>query len=57
MRHYQKTNISTIIKGKNGMIAISDEENKTKEFINIFRCFQLVATLFRNVPSSIRVTF
>lgn len=30
MKYYQKTNISTIIKAKNGMIAISDEENKTK---------------------------
>jgi hypothetical protein len=35
MRHYQKTNICTTIKGKNDMIATGDEENRTQEFIKI----------------------
>lgn len=33
MRHYQRTNVSTIIKGKYDVIVIGDEENKTQEFI------------------------
>jgi hypothetical protein len=60
MRHYQKTNISTIHTGKNGMIVIGDEESQTQEFIQISLCFQLMVTLqflielhFKNVILSI----